>query len=332
MLSRVANCIFWLNRYIERAESVARFIDVNLNMTLDLGEDVQEQWQPLVFTTGDQELFAKLYGTASEQNVIAFLTFDERNPNSILSCVKFARENARTVRETISSPMWEEVNKFYLAVREAKAFSQSWSSSYDFFNRVKLFSQEFAGICDATMTHDEAWHFSRVGRLLERADKTSRILDVKYYLLLPSTSDVGTPLDIIEWGALLKSASALEMYRQRHGRITPTLVAQFLILDREFPRAMHFCLIKSQESLRAILGDDEAAAAASVPFQLMEKLRLELDAARIETIIAHGLHEFIDGFQTRLNAIGTAITQAFFSTESPVEECPGEESAKALQE
>jgi uncharacterized alpha-E superfamily protein len=326
MLSRVANCIFWLNRYIERAESVARFIDVNLNMTLDLGEDVQGQWEPLVFTTGDQELFAKLYGLASEQNVIDFLTFDERNPNSILSCVKFARENARTVRETISTPMWEEVNKFYLAVREAKATSQTWASSYDFFNHVKLFSQEFAGITDATMTHDEAWHFSRLGRLLERGDKTSRILDVKYYLLLPSAQDVGTPLDIIEWGALLKSASALEMYRQRHGRITPAEVAQFLVLDREFPRAMHFCVIKGQQSLRAILGDQPSAGAASPPMQLIEQLRQELHESRIETIIAQGLHEFIDNFQTRVNDIGEAITQAFFGTEAPVEECGQEQS------
>lgn len=318
MLSRVAHCIYWMNRYIERAESAARFIDVNLNMTLDLGDDVQGQWEPLVFTTGDQDLFAKLYGQASERNVIDFLTFDERNPNSILSCVKFARENARTVRETISTPMWEEVNKFYLEIREGKHASQSWSSPYDFFNRVKLFSHEFAGITDATMTHDEAWHFSRVGRLIERADKTSRILDVKYFLLLPSADDVGTPLDIIEWGALLKSASALEMYRQRHGRITPLEVAQFLILDRQFPRAMHFCVIKSQESLQAVLGD-EYIEASCVPLQLLEHLRGELQELSIEAIIAQGLHEFIDGFQTRLNGIGAAVTRTFFNTEEPAE-------------
>ncbi len=330
MLSRVAHCIFWLHRYIERAESVARFVDVNLNMTLDLGEDIQNQWEPLVFTTGDQQLFAKLYGLASEQNVIDFLTFDDRNPNSILSCVRFARENARTVRESISSPMWEEVNKFYLAVRDAKASSQTWASSYDFFNRVKLFSQEFAGITDGTMTHDEAWHFSRLGRLLERADKTSRILDVKYYLLLPTAADVGTPLDIIEWGALLKSASALEMYRQRHGRITPAEVAEFLVLDREFPRAMHFCIIKSQDSLRAILGDEQAAA-ASLPVQLIERLRQDLQHTKIETIIAQGLHEFIDRFQTRVNDIGGAISQAFFNTEEPMEECSSQEQRQGNQ-
>ena len=310
MLSRVAHCIFWLNRYMERAESVARFIDVNLNMTLDLGEDVQNQWESLVFTTGDQELFARLYGLASEQNVIDFLTFDDRNPNSILSCVKFARENARTVRETISSPMWEEVNKFYLAVRDAKATAQNWASSYDFFNRVKLFSQEFAGITDGTMTHDEAWHFSRLGRLLERADKTSRILDVKYFMLLPKATDIGTPYDDIHWSAVLKSVSGFEMYRKKWGRITPGGVVEFLLLDPDFPRSLRYCIRTASESLHAITGTTVGSFRYPSE-QLMGQLRAELDFATVDEIIGHGLHEYLDGLQARMNAIDNSLRDDF---------------------
>ena len=162
------------------------------------------------------------------------------------------------------------------------------------------------------MSHGEAWHFARMGRLVERADKTSRILDVKYYLLLPSVADVGTPLDTIQWAALLKSASALEMYRQTHGRITPTQVADFLILDRRFPRAMHFCLIKAEESLLAITGS-RPGTFRNPAEQRLGRLRAELDYANIQEIIDGGLHEFIDGFQTKLNLAGEAIFETFFT-------------------
>ena len=150
--------------------------------------------------------------------------------------------------------MWEEINKFYLMVRAAASDSTILESPFDFFNQIKLCGHLLEGITDATMSHGEAWHFARMGRLVERADKTSRILDVKYYVLLPSVSDVGTPLDTIQWAALLKSASALEMYRAALAASLRRSVADFLILDREFPRAMHFCLIKAEDSLLAITG------------------------------------------------------------------------------
>ncbi len=312
MLSRVADSVFWMSRYIERAENVARFVDVNLNLTLDLGADAGEQWAPLVYTTGDHEAFAARYGPPTQQNVIRFLSFDEENPNSILSCLRTARENARTVREMISSPMWEELNKFYLLVRSEAAGRLATDAPYEFFNQVKLSSHLLQGVTDSTMSHGEAWHFARVGRLVERADKTSRILDVKYFVLLPSVTEVGTPLDTIQWSALLESASALEMYRKRYGRITPTCVAEFLVLDREFPRAMHFCLLKAEESLLAITGSRHGTFRTPAEQQL-GRLRSELDYAHIDEIIRDGLHEFIDGFQTGLNQVGEAISETFFS-------------------
>src|SRR5215212_6718491 len=215
MLSRVADSIYWMSRYVERAENVARFVEVNLQLMLDSTCGQDQQWAPLVATTGDEAAFRKRYKEATQDNVIQFLAFDPENPNSILSCLRAARENARTVREIISSEMWLQLNKFYLMVNDAAATGQGRNSPHEFFSEVKLASQLFTGITDGTMSHGEAWHFSRLARKLERADKTSRILDVKYFILLRSVADVGTPLDDTQWAAVLRSASAFEMYRKR---------------------------------------------------------------------------------------------------------------------
>jgi uncharacterized alpha-E superfamily protein len=307
-----------MSRYIERAENVARFIDVNMHLAMDLGTEgvrAADQWAPLVDTTGDSELFGELYGEPDQGKAIEFLSFDERNPNSILSCLRAARENARTVREMISSSMWEELNKFYLMVRAARASGDVLHEAYDFFRQVKLSSHLLEGITMATMSHGEAWHFAQLGRLLERADKTSRILDVKYYVLLPTPIEVGTPLDTVQWSALLESASALEMYRKRFGRIVPADVADFLILDREFPRAIHFCLLKAEESLLAITGG-ERGRFRTLAEKRLGRLRSQLDYTQIAEIIDQGMHEFIDSFQLQLNKVGDAIHDTFFALRS----------------
>ena len=246
MLSRVADSIYWMSRYIERAENVARFIDVTLNLMLDMPVGSVQQWQPLVDTTGDAKEFADRYGVATQQRVIQFLTHDPDNPNSIRSCLRAARENARSVREVISSEMWEQLNEFYLMVDSTAFDANSLSDPQHLFAIVKMSSHEFAGVTDATMTHNEGWHFCRLGRHLERADKTSRILDVKYFLLLPTAADVGTTYEDIQWAAVLRSASAFEMYRKRHGRMHPERIVEFLLLDREFPRAIQCCLMAAR--------------------------------------------------------------------------------------
>jgi uncharacterized alpha-E superfamily protein len=312
MLSRVAESIYWMARYTERAENVARFIDVNLNLSLDLGPEMAHQWAPLIFITGDEQKFKERFGAPSQQNVIQFLTFDEQNPNSIISCLRTARENARQVRDMLSSAMWEELNKFYLLVRDAQKSDDVAASPFEFFGKIKLGGSLLEGVAESTMSRGEAWHFRRLGRSLERADKTSRILDVKYYLLLPSAADVGTPLDTVQWAALLKSASALEMYRKKYGRITPAQVATFLVLDCDFPRAMHFCLIRAEQSLLSITGGVQGTFRNSAE-QRLGRLRAELDYANMQDIIRCGLHEFIDSFQTKLNSVGESIHETFFA-------------------
>lgn len=300
-----------MTRYLERAENVARFIDVNQNLTLDLGEDMADQWAPLVYTTGDQEPFVASYPDWSRENVLRFLTFDTENANSILSCLIAARENARSVREIISSAMWEEINRFYLFVREA-AREGLGDNPFEFYTQIKRTSQMFIGVTDATMSHGEAWHFGRLGRFLERADKTSRILDVKYFILLPAVHDVGSSVDIVQWSALLKSADALEMYRRYRGRIVPEKVSDFLVLDREFPRSMRHCVTLAETSLHAITGTPSGAFGNRAE-QLLGRLRSELDFTSITDIIQQGLHEFIDDFQIGLNQIGKSIHACFFA-------------------
>ncbi len=312
MLSRVAESIYWMNRYLERAENVARFIDANFNMILDLPVGAAEQWEPLVITTGDHEYFREHYGAPTRENVIHFLTFDTEYPNSIMSCLRGARECARSVREYISSEMWEQINKFYLMVRGAAPVGTGMELPHQFFVEVMMASHLLSGITYNTMSHGEGWHFGRMGRMLERADKTSRILDVKYFILLPSVSYVGSPYDNILWGALLRSASAFEMYRKKFGRIAPDDIVEFLVLDREFPRAILFCLIIAEESLRAISGTP-AGRFNNPAEHALGKLRAELNYAHLEDVLRPGLHEFLDALQTRINLVGDAVFEAFFA-------------------
>jgi len=312
MLSRVADSIYWMSRYVERAENVARFISVNLNLSLDMPGEAGQQWWPLVVITGDDAAFQKRIGKTTKETVVQFLTFDADNPNSILSCLRAARENARNVREIISAEMWAHINKFYLMVRDGGTLEAVLDNPYEFYDRVNLSGQQFLGVTDATMTHGEAWHFCQLGRMIERADKTSRILDVKYFILLPRPTDVGTPYDDIQWLALLRSASALEMYRQRHGRISPVNVVNFLVLDREFPRAVLHCLTRANESLHAISGTPPGSFTNSAE-QRLGQLRAELAYTHAEDVVSGGLHEFIDDFQRRLNAVGDGIHESFFA-------------------
>lgn len=315
MLSRVAESIYWMGRYVERAENVARFIDVNLKVMLDSPEGAEAQWAPLVSITGDDEAFKKIYGDATQENVLKFLAFDSENPNSILSCLRAARWNARSVREVISAEMWLQLNKFYLMVNAA-VLARDTLSLDDFFSEIKNSSHLFEGVTEGTMTHGEAWHFCRLARQLERADKTSRIVDVKYFILLRSVEDVGTALDDLQWAAVLRSTSAFQMYRRDRGRITPKGVVDYLLLDRNFPRAIHACLLKANESLHAISGTPQGLFKSPAE-KALGQLCSDLSYAAVDEIISGGLHEYIDALQLQMNNIGAGIHETFFAPKTP---------------
>jgi uncharacterized alpha-E superfamily protein len=313
MLSRLADSLYWMSRYVERAENVARFIDVNTWLSLDLPDGYQEQWSPLISTTGDDALFAKHHDQATKRNVINFLTFDTRNPNSILSTISAARENARLARQYITLETWERVNRFYLAIQNgARLAARGFEPGPDFFTEVMTASHLFLGTIYATMSHNEGWHFCRLGRLIERADKTSRILDTKYYLLLPSIDAVGTPYDDLMWAAVLRSTSAFEMYRKRFQQISPDRIVEFIVLDREFPRAIHYCVTAADASLHAISGTP-IGTFGNPAEQHIGRLCAELNYVQVREIIKRGLHEFLDNIQIRLNMVGDAVHASFFA-------------------
>jgi uncharacterized alpha-E superfamily protein len=312
MLSRVAESIYWMSRYIERAENLARFVDVTFNLILDQPHNAESQWAPLVFTTGDHEYFEEKYGVANQKNVINFLVFDTDYSSSIISCLSQARENARTVREAISSEAWEQINGYYHMIRHAAANASRTQNSPEFFDSIREHSQLFNGILDATLSHASGWHFSNLGRLLERADKTSRILDVKYYTLLPHLADVGTTLDDLQWSSVLRSVSGFETYRKQFHTITIHRVVEFLILDRFFPRAVQFCVEAADNSLHAISGSPQNTYQNPAEQQL-GRLKSELAYSDVQSVINRGLHEFIDDLQTKLNEVTGSIHETFFA-------------------
>ena len=335
MLSRVADALYWTSRYVERAENVARFIDVSLNLMLESSAHGERDWASLVLTTGDQEFFEKKYGTATPANVTQFLTFDEEYSSSIWSSVSLARENARSVRDIISREMWQELNEFYLMVQQAARPTAQPEDLIDFCARVKRAGIYFEGVTNATLSRGEAYHFANIGRMLERADKTSRILDVKYFLLSPTQAQgqaastqsqsqtqggrtqaqtqnvVDTNADQVGWTTLLNSASALQMYRQIWHVTTPESVSEFLLLDRNFPRSILRCVRRAQESLHSVSGEP-LGSFESEPERLVGRLRAELEYAKIEEIMEQGLHEYVDGLQGQLNEVGAAVSAQFF--------------------
>src|SRR5256885_4963204 len=265
---------------------------------LDLPQGYADQWQPIVDTTGDRVPFLERYGVATQDSVVRFLAFDPENPNSIYSCVLAARENARSVRETISSEMWQQINSLYLLITGESRKAET-TDLPTFCHQVRMGCHLIHGILHVTMSHNEAWQFIRLGTLLERADKTTRILDVKYFILLPSVSDVGTPYDDVQWSAVLKSVSGFEMYRKRYGRISPERIVEFLMLDGEFPRAIRYCVSRADRSLHAVTGTPIGTFACESE-QNLGRLRSELDFERVETVLATGLHEFCDALQTKM--------------------------------
>jgi len=258
---------------------------------------------------GDLYRFLERYETTSRETAIQFLTFDAGNPNSILSCLRSARENARAIREVISSDVWEHLNATFLQVSDDDAFERVRQAPYDFFSELKLAGRLFEGLTDDTMSHGEAWHFCRLGRLIERADKISRIVDFKHFL--PG----GAPMEEIEWSLVLQSASALELYRKRHGRLSRERIVAFLLLDREFPRSVQFCLSGAEESLHAVTGTPTGTFRILAE-QRLGQLRSELAYARAEEILAEGLHEYVDVLQLKLNLASDAVSEAFFVPQS----------------
>ncbi|MFN3193271.1 MAG: alpha-E domain-containing protein [Aureliella sp.] len=308
MLARVAETIYWMTRQMERAENISRFLEVNLNFLLDQPIDVADPWEPLVRVTGDTQWYNENYDGFSAQNVVQFLAFDSNYINSMVSSLRLARENARGIREVLSSETFEQVNDFYHFLRDAA--SEGREPTSDFFDQVRRKSLLWNGILDATMSHDQRWHFANLGRLMERADKTSRILDVKYFNLLPRVEDVGTALDDLQWSALLYAISGFEAYRREHHMIDIDKVIDFFVFDRKFPRSIFACIKGAQWSLEQI--ESEHTKPSGAACEKLKSLSERLANSSVEQLHQTGMHEFIDQFQIDLNDVGLALNSDYF--------------------
>jgi len=316
MLSRVANCLYWMSRYIERAENTARIVDTNLQLLLDFrnldDSTLAQHWMPIVQSTGDDEAFIAKYPRATGPAVTEFLVFDTTNPNSIASSIAQARENARMVRDQITQELWEELNRLYLWACSREARRMWTNSPTDYFSQVKSSTLLLLGMIYAIFTHNEGWQFMQVGKFLERADKTTRILDVRHQTFPEKGAPTSiTQRDALEWSAVLRSCSALDAYKAMYGAdVRPEWVVELLLFADEFPRSVRFCIEKFDSSLRAISGVPPRRFSNQAE-KVSARLLAELDCTTLDEVLACGLHSYLDVLQSKFNDAGKALFDAY---------------------
>jgi uncharacterized alpha-E superfamily protein len=313
-----------MSRSAERAESIARILDVNLQLMLDmpkLGAGQQQSlWSPVLRSTGDGD-FAKHHKEMNSESVIEFLTLNPKNPNSILNCLTNARENARHVREQISMEMWEEINRTYLAMKGQTVKKILRVGPYEFFTQVKNASHLFQGITDGTMTHGDDWDFIQAAKYLERADMTTRILDAndEIFVNQPAVSETAGTL---HWVAILRSCSSHDAYRKFYvAQVDPDKVVEFLILNEFFPRSIRFSVQALDEALRRITGIGEEKF-TNLAEKFAGRLVADLNYSALEDIKTVGVHRYMDELQGKLSCLGQAIHQTYFAT--PLAPSPAE--------
>jgi uncharacterized alpha-E superfamily protein len=307
MLSRVGDRIYWMSRFMERAENMARILGVMSNVVLCSRPETQQQnlLAPLTIT-GTGGAYFERHQTVSLETLIDFMGFDADNASSIYACVRQARDNAHAVRWQITSEMWESLNTTWLEMRAFRR-DAAGPDATRFFDWVKERSHLFRGVTYGTIMRGEAFNFSRLGTFIERADDTARILDVKYHILLPRVEDVGGALDYYQWAALLKSVSSFETYRIIYrDQIRPINVAELLILDRRMPRSLAACLEQIDAALARVDGQNDHS-----PKRLSAELQARLVHGDIEEIFRGGLHEYLTTFLEDIDELGQRIQRAY---------------------
>jgi uncharacterized alpha-E superfamily protein len=356
MLSRIAESLYWIGRYVERAEDTARITDVNFHHTLEMGASTEAEerrsrhWEALIAIVGDERRFHAAYPEASEETVPFYLTFDANNPNSIVSCVARAREQARTMRHQIASEMWEALNRFHLELQreQKRAAPVGIENAHVFYRSVAEFSHLFQGVTDSTMPREEGWYFLQAGKFLERAEKTARALDVKYHLLVadaaPGAAVPGPGIDAAaahapgealpggwhQWIAVLRSLSAYEAYHKLYrSAVRPREVVEMLTLSPVFPRSIRFAVGEVASALAKIAayrafdfefsGRDGAMMPSSLPGGIDEaqravgRLESGLAYGSIEELFDAGLHAYLLDLQRRCYQIGEHIQTQYFA-------------------
>ena len=311
MLARTADSLYWLARYVERAEYLARILEGTMRLT-NLPIDYigpTNEWESALLTAGNMQLFSASYPEANEENVIHFLALSAANPSSIRNCFEIARANARSVRTALTAEMWETINSAWIELQRFGNGPGTREEVTRFLRWVQETSLRFDGSAYRTMLRNDCYWFTRLGLYIERADNTARILDVKYHLLLPAIEQVGGPLDYFQWSAILRSVSALTAYHWVYREnVKPWLVADLLMLKDEMPRSLASCyenLVQNLDRIARAYGRQGSAQRQA------RAVRARLQNSRIEEIFQTGLHEFIDDFVEDNNQLGTAIAQQY---------------------
>lgn len=311
MLSRTADTLYWLARYVERAENTARILDAALRLaTLPSGYGgTSNEWESAVAATGNAELFSSLYGEATQATVVDFLAFSPNNPSSIRNCLEIARHNARAVRTALTIEMWEAINGAWLEMKRFDGATLSRPRLGEFLSFVKEASLRFDGSAYRTMLRNDAFDFFRLGIYLERADSTARILDVKSHILLPEGQSAGGGLDYFQWSAILRSVSALTAYHWVFREsLRPRLVADLLILKREMPRSLTSCYENITRHLDALARRYGRQGASQ---RLARANYARLESMEISAVFATGMHDFLVEFIGENNRLGQAVSEQY---------------------
>lgn len=314
MLSRTASNLYWMSRYVERAENTARILDVTYRMSLLPTEPalVNQEWFAPLNITGSLFPFSGRHAVVCADQVLHFLALDRENPTSIWSCMHQAREIARAVRGAITTEMWEVLNTSWLELGTLDE-ARTLRAPSPWFDWVKERSHLFRGVTFGTMRRDDAYDFARLGTHIERADSTARILDVKYHVLLPSVGDVGGAVDYYQWSAVLRSLSAFESYRKVYkDSITPMRVAELMILRDDIPRSLAFCTGEVYTTLQKLRN-----ASSTETLRRAGEIHAELEFGLIQEVFKDGLHEFLTAFLSRNSELGSHIQASFFGTGAP---------------
>lgn len=316
MLSRTAENLFWIARYIERAETTARLLEVGARIALmpSAGHGYRSEWESLLLASGTSDGFAAKYGDPVQRNIESYLFFDRDNPSSVISCIHAARENARIVRTAITAQVWDALNTTYQEIKALERRPRSELELTDLTDWVMRQTAMVRGAIEATLLRNEGYHFLNIGFALERADNTARLLDVKYYVLLPAVDMIGSALDNYQWQVLLR---ALSVHRAFHwaygGEITAAKIAHFLTLNRQCPRALITSLEAAMVHLDALAREYNHSGPAQ---RRARALVGDIAETRVEEIFDEGLHEFLNRYIREVGALSVLVHDAYLSGEA----------------
>ncbi|WP_018236522.1 alpha-E domain-containing protein [Ensifer sp. BR816] len=309
MLGRTANGLYWMFRYIERAENSARLIDAGLRMSLTRSESSEGDWDGVLQSAGVRELYDEVHDTLTSGDAIDFLLRDRANPSSVMSCIEAGRHNARMVRTALTRETWEATNECWIELKAMLAKKARAADMPEIIDAIKRRAGLIRGAFHGTMLRNEIFNFSRIGTFIERADNTARILDVKYYVLLPAVSAVGSSVDNVQWESILRSVSAHRAYGWVYdAELRPANIADFLISNGRMPRSLAYCYEKIVSNLGYLAREYSERHAAH---ETAEETLASLRSQSISDIMDRGLHEYLEEFISHNNRLGQEITDGY---------------------